>query len=301
VRGRIVLAALLLIVAGIAGGAVALQAAAGGPSFPQPTGYVNDLAHLLDPSARASLERRLAEYDRTSGNQIAVAIFPDLGGMPINDFASRLEEAWKVGRRGKDNGVLLLMGVKERQVRIEVGYGLEGKVTDADAGVIIRNVIAPAFREARYADGLNAAVDTLIRLIGGEGLSSPLTGGPRTPGAVVRSPRISWFPIALFLAFVVLSSVAAARSATPRCPRCRTRLQLQADGPGLLGAHRVNAWVCPRCGYREKVLRQVGPTWVPAPMWFGGGGWGSGGFSGGGGFGGFGGGGSGGGGASGSW
>lgn len=311
-RGRIVLATLLLIVAGIAGDALAPWAALGGPAFPKPTGYVNDLAHLLDPAARASLERRLAAYDQTTGNQIAVATFPDLGGVPINDFAPRLEEAWKVGRRGKDNGLLLLVGIKERQVRIEVGYGLEGKVTDADAGVIIRNVITPAFREARYADGLNAAVDALMRLIGGEGGSSaatgsasPQVGGPRSTRVVAHPTGIAWLPIALFLAFIVLSSLAAARSAAPRCPRCRTRLQsqAQASGPGVLGEHRINAWVCPKCGYREKVLRRSGPSMVPAPMWIGGGGWGTGGFSGGGsgGFGGFGGGGSGGGGASGSW
>ena len=296
-RGRIVLA-VLLIGASVGGAALALWAA---PAFPKPTGYVNDFAHLLDPASRAALERRLAEYNRTTGNQIAVAIFPDLAGMPINDFASRLEEAWKVGRRGKDNGLLLLVGVKERQVRIEVGYGLEGKVTDGDAGTIIRNVIAPAFRAGRYDDGLSAAVDALIRLIGGEAAQPP--GGSRSAGPAVRPRASAWLPIVLFLAFIALSySLGAARS-TPRCPRCRSRLQLQSDasGPGVLGAHRINVWVCPRCGYREKVLRQGGPMWVPAPMWIGGGGWGTGGFSGGGGFGGFGGGGSGGGGASGSW
>ena len=151
-RGRIVLAA--LIVAACASGVAALAAAPGSQTFPRPTGYVNDLAHLLDPSARAALEQRLADYDRATGNQIAVAIFPNLGGIPINDFAARLEEAWKVGRRGKDTGILLLVGVREREVRIEVGYGLEGRVTDGDAGTIIRNVIAPAFRAGRYGEGL---------------------------------------------------------------------------------------------------------------------------------------------------
>src|SRR5690348_10080297 len=101
-RGQIVLA-VLLVVAGIAGESLGLRAASGAPTFPTPTGYVNDFAHVLDPAARASLEQRLSEYDRTTGNQIAVAIFPDLGGVPINEFTVRLEEAWKVGKRGKDN------------------------------------------------------------------------------------------------------------------------------------------------------------------------------------------------------
>jgi uncharacterized protein len=302
VRGRFVLA-VSLIVAGTVAGAHALWAAPASPAFPKPTGYVNDFAHLLAPAARASLEQRLAEYDRTTGNQIAVAIFPDLGGVPINEFASRLEEAWKVGRRGKDNGILLLVSVKERQVRIELGYGLEGKVTDGDAGAIIRNVLAPAFRAGRYAEGLDAAVSELMRLIGGGPAGGPApTGGARPRGAVARGAPLMWLPIGLFLAFVALT-LAASRNAAPRCPRCRSRLQLQqtGSGTGLLGGHRINMWICPRCGYREKAVRQGGPMWMPAPMWLGGG-WGSGGFSGGsGGFGGFGGGGSGGGGASGSW
>ncbi|HYM90843.1 MAG TPA: TPM domain-containing protein, partial [bacterium] len=276
-RGRIVLA---LIAAAFALGAPVLAAGAATPAFPKPTGYVNDLAHLLDPSARAALERRLAEYDRVTGNQIAVAIFPDLGGVPINEFAVRLEEAWKVGRRGKDNGILLLVGVRERQVRIEVGYGLEGRVTDSDAGMIIRNVIAPAFRAGRYGEGVDAAVGELIRLSGGGGSPS---AGVRVPRAA-RPIRLGWglLPTLLFLVFVMLSSVFTVRSGMPRCPRCRTRLVLQR-GPGVSSVHRIDLWVCPQCGYSEKVLRQRSAAWVPAPMWLGGGaGWGTGGFSGGG-------------------
>ncbi len=297
-RGRIVLA-VLLIAAGIAGDALGLWAAPGGPTFPKPTGYVSDFAHLLDPASRAALDQRLTQYDQATGNQIAVAIFPDLGGVPVNEFASRLEEAWKVGRRGKDTGILLLVGAKERQVRIEVGYGLEGRVTDGDAGTIIRNVLAPAFREGRYGDGLNAAVDALMRLIGGG--SAPAGGLPQGRTAVRAARTGQWLPIVLFLVFAVLTSVAGARSASPRCPRCRARLQLDRRSAGPLGAQSIQAWVCPQCGYREKVTRPSGLAWMPAPMWVGGGGWGSGGFSGGAGFGGFGGGGSGGGGASGGW
>jgi uncharacterized protein len=300
VRGRVVLAA-LLIAGGMAGGMSLLWAAPGALTFPKPTGFVNDFAHLLDPSARASLEARLAQYDRTTANQIAVAIFPDLGGVPIDEFAVRLEEAWKVGRRGKDNGLLLLVGVKEHEVRIEVGYGLERKVTDSDAGRIIRTVVVPAFRAGRYAEGLNAAVDELIRLTGGEG--PPPAALPGSPGGVYRQSRGGsggswWLPIILFMAFIGIV-LAASRAQVRRCPRCGTRLQL-ADRTTGVGVGAIRAWVCPRCGYRDKALHDS--PWIAGPMWLGGGGgWGSGGFSGGGGFGGFGGGGSGGGGASGSW
>jgi uncharacterized protein len=305
VRGHLVLAVYLtaLIAAALAG-APALGAAAGSPTFPKPAGYVNDFARLLQPAARESLEQRLGQYDRTTGNQIAIAIFPDLGGVPINDFASRLEEAWKVGRRGKDNGLLLLIGVKERQVRIEVGYGLESKVTDGDAGAIIRNVLAPAFRAGRYAEGLNAAVDELMRLTGGAPGGGPAATGGRRP----RGAAELWVPFAAFLGFIALT-VVLYRSAGPRCPRDGTRLRLQqqtSTATGALGGRRVTMLVCPRCGYQEKAVGQGGPMGVPGPIWLGGGGWGSGGFSGSGGsgsggFGGFGGGSSGGGGASGGW
>ncbi|HLJ59049.1 MAG TPA: TPM domain-containing protein [bacterium] len=278
--------------------------AAGAPGFPRPTGYVNDFAHLLDPAARSALDARLAAYDQGTGNQIAVAIFADLGGVPINDFAAQLEEAWKVGRKGKDNGLLLLIALREREVRIEVGYGLESKITDADAGAIIRDEIAPAFRDARYADGLNAAVNALQGLIGGASSGAP--GVPGAPSAVTPQPArsagggIGLLPVALFVAFLIISSVLGRRQAR-RCPRCGTPLVPSAP----VQAHSVGAvqvWACPRCGYREKhVSRGAGSgmlvPWVVGP----GVGWGSGGFSGGGGFGGFGGGASGGGGATGGW
>jgi len=277
-------------------------AAPAAPTFPRPAGYVGDFARLLDPSAHAALEARLAAYDRTTGNQIAVAIFPDLGGVPINEFAVRLEEAWKVGRRGKDNGLLLLVALKERQVRIEIGYGLEGKITDADAGAIIRQIIAPAFQAGRYADGLEAAVDALVRLIGAGGTAS---GGPSAaaPPGPVRAPRatsggIGLVPIVMFLAFVGLSLVLS-RSRPRRCPRCGAALRPSELRTGLAGGHTSQAWVCPACGYQEKHVNREGAG-VPGPIWLGGG-WGTGGFSGGGGFGGFGGGLSGGAGASGSW
>jgi uncharacterized protein len=306
VRRRGVLV-VLLIAYGVAGGGLGLWAAQGALTFPRPTGYVNDVAHLLAPPSRASLEQRLAQYDKTTGNQIAIAIFPDLGGVPINDFSVGLEEAWKVGRRGKDNGLLLLVAVAERQVRIEVGYGLEGKVTDADAGTIIRDVIAPAFRAGRYGDGLSSAVDEIIRLIG---------SGPLSPAATPPSGRTQWISgqasgwlgfFILVMAFIGLALIFSWAQAR-RCPRCGARLELGPQRSGPLevsatgqGAAFVEAWVCPKCGYREKAVRRQSMG-LPGPIWLGGGagGWGSGGFSGGG-FGGFGGGFSGGGGASGSW
>ena len=285
--------------------------AAAAPVFPRPTGYVNDFARVLDPAARASLEARLAQFDRATGNQIAVAIFPDLGGTPITFFTVGLEEAWKVGRRGRDNGVLLLVALTEHQVRIEVGYGLESKITDAAAGTVIREIVAPAFRQGRYADGLAGAVDALIGLIqqaspAGPG-TPPESSGPVPPSGVPGSaaPRTPGgsgaYPFILFLVFIGVA-YALTRARVRRCPRCGTPLQLSAQTP-LAGAGTIQAWVCPRCGYREKeLLRRDAGMMLPWGMgWGGSGGWGTGGFSGREGFGGFGGGASGGGGATGGW
>jgi uncharacterized protein len=296
VRGRLVLAA-LFIVAGVAGPASLVWAAA--TALPSATGYVNDFAGVLDPSARVALEQRLAEYDRSTGNEIAIAIFPNLGGQPIDDFTVRLEEAWKVGKRGKDNGVLLVVAIQERQVRIEVGYGLEGKITDADAGAIIRDIIAPAFRAGQYAQGLDAAVSQIMRLIGAAGpIPAERSPAYRVPGIIANLG-----PLVFFLAIIGFS-LFASRARTRRCPNCGAALR--RVGPATAaGWGAAEAWECPRCGYREKAVQRRGTPWVAGPIWGGGGGWGSGGFSGGGsgggGFGGFGGGSSGGGGASGGW
>jgi len=302
--GRTAAVILAAMIAATAGPPSA-EAAPGIPAFPAPEGYVSDFAHVLDAGSRAALEARLSAYDRATTNQIAIALFPNLGGVPIGDFTVRLEEAWKVGRRGRDNGILLVVAMAERQVRIEVGYGLEAKVTDADAGRIIRDDIAPAFRAGHYADGLNAAVEAIIALAG-----SPATTGTAVPGAgsgggVPRTPSGGGGSGALagllFLAFIGLALLVNGRSGSRRCPRCGTRMQLVSQSTDSnVGA--VEAWSCPRCGYRDKRIARRRQAVLPVPYVIGGG-WGSGGFGGGsgGGFGGFGGGGSGGGGASGGW
>jgi uncharacterized protein len=122
---------------------------------------VNDYARLLPASDHQRLESRLAEREQATGAQMVLAIFPSLEGESLEDFSVRVAERWRVGDKGLDNGVILLVFVQERRVRLEVGYGLEPVVTDAVADRIIREAIAPAFREQRYAAGLAAAVDAV--------------------------------------------------------------------------------------------------------------------------------------------
>jgi uncharacterized protein len=307
---RRILSAVLLAAWWVAAAPLMSAAASPGPTFPPPTGYVNDVADLLDPAERAQLEQELAQYDQRTGNQISMAIFPDLQGVPINEFAVRLEEAWKVGRKGKDNGVLVLVAVKERQVRIEVGYGLESAITDTDAGEIIRDAIVPAFRTGDYGQGLLAAADRLMGLIDIGPSGAPPAGGAPGPSSGPAPLAGAWrampggvglLPVVLFLLFVVFS-LGVSRARVLRCPRCGSALRPSDQGTRAFGAHALQAWVCPQCGYREKRILPPGAS-SAGPVWFGGGGfaWGTGDFGGGRGFGGFGGGSSGGGGATGGW
>jgi uncharacterized protein len=126
---------------------------------------VNDYAQLLPADAHRRLETRLTEREQATGAQMVLAIFPSLEGESLEDFSIRLAQQWRVGQKSLDNGVILLVFVQERRVRLEVGYGLEPIVTDAVAAQIIRESIAPRFREQRYAVGLEAAVEAVYARI----------------------------------------------------------------------------------------------------------------------------------------
>ena len=118
---------------------------------PVPPGRVADYAQLLTPSAASRIETGLAEHVARTGTQLAGAIFRTLVGEHLEDYSIRLAQQWRIGRQGLDDGVILLVFVDERRVRLEVGYGLEPLIPDAVAGRIIREGIAPAFREQSEA------------------------------------------------------------------------------------------------------------------------------------------------------
>lgn len=131
-------------------------------SFPELSGHVVDQAHILSPMTVADLESKLAGLETKSSIQLVVATVPSLGGEEIEPYANALFRAWRLGEAKKDNGVLLLVAPKERRVRIEVGYGLEGALTDAVSGVIIRNAIAPRFKAGDFNAGVTRGVDDII-------------------------------------------------------------------------------------------------------------------------------------------
>lgn len=141
---------------------------AGMPPFPALTGPVVDDAHLLPTDVLDRLSRKLAGYSQANGAQVVVVTLPTLNGYPIEYYGYQLGRHWGIGQKGKNNGVLLIVDSGERQVRIEVGYGLEGTLTDAQSFLIIHNVILPRFREGDFAGGITAGTDAILGVLGGK-------------------------------------------------------------------------------------------------------------------------------------
>lgn len=152
---------------------------------------VVDITGTLDPTAKARLIDKLTALEERRGAQIAVVMLPTVGKMGIEAFSNKLFSLWKLGRKGIDDGVLVVVAKDDHLMRIEVGYGLEGAIPDVLAGRIIRERVAPAFREGDYAGGIDAAVDALIGLVDGEPLAAP---------APLRVPLEAWLLLVAFVA-----------------------------------------------------------------------------------------------------
>src|SRR2546428_4732631 len=146
-------------------GALASPAAA--LDVPPLTGRIVDNAHLLPADRTASLSAELAAHEARTGNQVAVLTLPSLEGEPLEEFSHRVATAWKLGRKGTDNGVLILVVPNDRKVRIEVGYGLEGALTDLKSSRIIREEIVPRFRNGDFPGGIAAGVKAVLGTIEG--------------------------------------------------------------------------------------------------------------------------------------
>lgn len=161
---RIGLALWLLACVGVAQAAL---------SFPALTGRVVDSAQMIDPAVREQLTQQLQALEQTSGDQLVVVTVPDLQGVPIEDYGYQLGRQWGIGQKGKDNGALLIVSRDDRQLRIEVGYGLEGVLTDAQSWVIINQVILPKFKVGNFSQGISDGVAAMIQVVGGEPLAVP--------------------------------------------------------------------------------------------------------------------------------
>lgn len=171
-RRLLALFAALWLALGIAVAAEPQRDAAGLVAVP-PLARVTDLAGALKPGEKEQLESKLAAYETAHGSQIAIIVLPTTQPEPIADFTNRVGDAWKIGRKGVGDGVLITVAVNDRRVWISVARALEGAIPDAVATRISREVIAPRFKQGDFGGGLAAGLDALFRQIDGEGLPTP--------------------------------------------------------------------------------------------------------------------------------
>ena len=165
-------------------------------SLPALTGRVVDNAGMIDDAAERALVSTLEAFEQKSSDQIVVATVPGLGGEAIEPYANRLFRQWGLGQAGENNGVLLLVARDDRKMRIEVGYGLEGTLTDLHSKLIIENTMVPAFRAGNFTEGIVGAVDDIILVLEGNGAELEARARRNQPSGV----DIDWFVVA----FVVL-------------------------------------------------------------------------------------------------
>src|ERR1700688_1972067 len=143
------------------------------------SGRVVDEAGLLSAAARQRIDGELAELERESGDQVAVLVLQSLGGEPLEEYSVKVAQTWKLGQKGKDNGILLLISRDDRKLRIEVGYGLEGTLTDLRSNEIIDQVIRPRFQQGDFDGGVEQGVDAIVKVLHGQ----PLPSRPAAPAA----------------------------------------------------------------------------------------------------------------------
>ena len=141
-----------------------------GAPLPEYKGPINDLAGILNSSDIQQLESKVLAYRNQSGHEIGVLIVPTLGDQALEDYAHDVFKAWGIGQREKDDGVLFLVAIEEKKARVEVGYGLEGELTDLESGRLVKknSPMAQHFREGDYAGGVGAVIDGIVQAIGGE-------------------------------------------------------------------------------------------------------------------------------------
>jgi uncharacterized protein len=172
-------------------------------NFPALTGRIVDQANVIPLETRSALEPKLAELETKSGIQLVVATVASLDGQEIEPYANELFRTWKLGEKAKNNGVLLLIAPNERRVRIEVGYGLEGTLTDALSKIIITNAIAPRFKAGDYGGGVSRGVDDIITVLTTD--SSEWQQRPSLRLDNQQAPDwLTWFLIAGAIALVTL-------------------------------------------------------------------------------------------------
>jgi uncharacterized protein len=175
-------------------------------SFPPLTGRIVDQANIIPPDTRSAIEPKLKDLEDKSGIQLVVATVTSLEGQEIEPYANQLFRTWKLGEKAKNNGVLLLVAPNERRVRIEVGYGLEGTLTDALSKIIISNAIAPRFKAGDYGGGITRGVDDVITVLTTDASEWQKRPSLRVDSEPAQDPT-NWALILGIIAFLVAFAV----------------------------------------------------------------------------------------------
>ena len=209
---------ILLLLGWVAVGALAPALAKDLP-IPALTGRVVDQASILNQQQERDLTSKLAALERKSGDQVVVVTLKSLQGRPIEDWGLALGRGWGIGQKGKDNGVLLIVAPNDRELRIEVGYGLEGTLPDATANAIINNVVVPRFKAGNMYGGINDGVDAIGRALAGESPSFA-----NKPANASSSRPLPFTTIAFFFFVVFVMIVSQVKS-----ERRRRRRRLGGD------------------------------------------------------------------------
>ena len=252
--------------------------------IPKLAARVTDETQTLSAAERQALEAKLADWEQRTGNQLVVLLVPSTAPEAIEGYSLRVAEAWKIGRKGQDNGALFVVAKNDRKMRIEVGYGLEGVLTDVTSRRIIAENVAPLFRQNQFGAGINAGVDRIIEVVG--------TGQPLPAQRAAPSRRSSGFNFEtlLILLFVGVPIIGGVLS------RIFGRMMGSTLGAGVVGA---GAWIvagsiaiaigAAAVAFFIMLMFSAGGgvgrrggAWIPTGGW-GGGGMGGGGFGGGGG------------------
>ena len=210
---------------------------------PYLTGRVTDNAEILSPPARERLAATLQAHESATGNQIAVLTLPTLDGESIEGYATRVLDSWKLGQKGKDNGVLVIVVPNDRKMRIEVGYGLEGTLTDVASSRIIRNQMTPPFKSNNYDQGVEDGVRAIVATLEGKPVDA---GGTAAPATSASSGGRSSFEFE-----------------TPDMP-WPTRILLGAFIFGIIGLFTVIGVLTPGVGWFLYVF--LIPFWAMFPM-----------------------------------
>ena len=162
---------MLLLCAAVSGAFDSAQAEQG--TLPKPAGRITDLANVIDANVEAELDQRIDQLEQKTSHEIAVVTVPTLGGTTVEDYAVRLFKEWGIGQADKDNGVLVLVAPNEREMRIEVGYGLEGILPDGLAGEVVNNTFIPRFRSNDYSGGIRDGVLRVADIVEKEQVLTP--------------------------------------------------------------------------------------------------------------------------------